>query len=789
MKVLQVDQMKLRTEKVAKDYAWYKHNIDSLISRAVGGNDTMGFDIDPRKREMRVNRDLLNNIMDYEDFRYVFSPYGDDIGDLPANFVNRDIISSKVNSFVGLEKERPFEWGVMATNPEAVNRRIEAEQERLRDWLNSELMLPLQIEQAVQEAEASAGRKLTPAELNTLQEQVISQQHTDPIKIRDYMQREHKDTVELACQQLLSYHIKAEKLIQKFRDGLRTAAATAYDLYYVGISGGRPVVEVADPEGFYCDLPSNSDYVHESSIQVMEYRMSPSDIINEFHRELTKEEIKRIFEWYNDSGMFGSWEFSRGEGEGFVSVWHVVWRGLRKVGYLTYRDEEGNEQESMVSEDYKLDKQNGDISIEWDWIDEIEQGYRIGADIYKRMGPLPNQDSDLEAITRKRMPYIGVVWGGRDGTPTSLVSRIKEYQYLYNIIIYRIELMLASDKGKKVFMNLNMIPKKKGWDTKKFLHFLDSNSIGLLDPAQEGGGDHTDITTAVKEVDLSYISKIMDYVNFAEYIDRRAGESVGIPKALEAQTQEREAVQNVQANISAATNMLEPYYAMHDAVKQEVLQALLDYSRIAYAEKDKVSLSYIADDMTMAWLSINPEMLSSETLGVFVNDPDTAARANHAIRTAADIALQSKQLEFGDYLDLIVSMNVPQAKAKLRESQMAREDFEKQLEEIKGRNEERQAANKQAEEELRHANKLEEIRVKAEEDRRTAYGKAAIMATGFLEDKDQDRDNVPDPIQYAEMFIKQEDQRIKREEIASKERIAKDSNETKLKQSRAKKDK
>ena len=43
----------------------------------------------------------------------------------------------------------------------------------------------------------------------------------------------------------------------------------------------------------------------------------------------------------------------------------------------------------LVSEIYKLDKSVGDIDIEWEWLPEIHEGYKIkvGRDIYVRTGP------------------------------------------------------------------------------------------------------------------------------------------------------------------------------------------------------------------------------------------------------------------------------------------------------------------------------------------------------------------------------------------------------------------
>ena len=49
-------------------------------------------------------------------------------------------------------------------------------------------------------------------------------------------------------------------------------------------------------------------------------------------------------------------------------VWHVVWRGEARQGVLTYINELGFQTQRIVQEDYKLNPEAGDISIEWAYL-------------------------------------------------------------------------------------------------------------------------------------------------------------------------------------------------------------------------------------------------------------------------------------------------------------------------------------------------------------------------------------------------------------------------------------
>lgn len=100
-------------ERNADDKQWYKDFIDrySGFSYSSGGlfyaNDNSGFTDHHR---MRVNYDLYNNILHKEDFLYVIKPFGDsqELGEMPADFTNKDIISSKIKALLSMERDRPL---------------------------------------------------------------------------------------------------------------------------------------------------------------------------------------------------------------------------------------------------------------------------------------------------------------------------------------------------------------------------------------------------------------------------------------------------------------------------------------------------------------------------------------------------------------------------------------------------------------------------------------------------------------------------------------------------------
>ena len=91
-----------------------------------------------------------------------------------------------------------------------------------------------------------------------------------------------------------------------------------------------------------------------------------------------------------------------------VNVWHATWKSYKKVGFLTYEDESGQIQETVVSEDYMV--VGTEIALEWKWVIEVWEGYRIGSDLYVGIQPIEYQHISKENPNSQKLPYFGVIY-------------------------------------------------------------------------------------------------------------------------------------------------------------------------------------------------------------------------------------------------------------------------------------------------------------------------------------------------------------------------------------------
>lgn len=783
-----------RKQKRANDFKWYKEKADSYEiehNSTRSGNNTV---IDEYRR-MKVNYDLFNNILNLSDFEYVCQPFGAEQGELPAEMVNRDISSYRIKALLGMEIKRPFGYKMLAINPEATTRKEEEKFKKIREYVIEMSLAPLRAEIEAKEM-AQQGEEPSPQQIQEIEQRIEKElAEKTPDHVRKYMKRKHQDPAEVQGHQILEYLKKKLKLNKKFNDGWKHALLSAYEVYWVGIVNGHPTVKVVNPIRFTCDMSPDLDFIEEGEFAIAEYRMPPSEVVKSF--DLTDKEIDDIYQKYqhrinqiNNENFFGDNYDAFYEDTNTISVKHIQFKGLRKVGWLDYIDQETGQlfTKFLVDEEYILDKDNGDIYIEWEWIPETYEVWKIGTDIYKKMGPVEGQNKDENNLYDCKLSYYGAVYDNTNSVPTSVMDRMKVYQYYYNIVMYRLELLLASDDGKKILMNINAIPSESGIDIEKWQYFFKSTPFMWYNPDEEGM-KHQDVNTIAKTLDMSLASDIGKYIELAEYLEQKCGKSVGVTDPVLGQTSVSEKVANNQQNLIQTGHMLEPYFDLHNYVKLNVMQALVDTARIAYSREDAPeTLAFILDDMSYEMLKIDKDMLDSETLGLFIEDSSIAEDAKQNIRQLAHAAMQNQKIELSEVLKVIKHESITEAEEELEIAEEKRIERENANAEADRQNNLEIQKRQEEFEKLKHENEKELTILKEEERRKTVIQQQALLSLGFNEDKDMDRDGVPDILEVARdginARIKMREEDRKDKELIHK--INNDREENKIKEMAAK---
>lgn len=752
-----------RIQKESGDKKWYKDQIRSLnkISFSSGsmfGLTDLGGGISDYRR-MKVNYDLFNNIINKTDFEHVCYPFGKEAGELPVDFTNKDIISGKIKALLGMEMRRPFSWKVVATNPEASTRKEEEEFGRLKDYVINSIIAPIKQRIEMEQAEATKGQQLTTEERQRLEQEVAEKlKSMTPPEVKKYMAREHQDPAEALAHQLLQFLSQKENVRMKFNKGWKHGLISGKEIYWVGSVNGDPILKVINPLNFDYDRSSEIDFVEDGDWACYEMSMTPSDIAKYFGSELSNVELDEIYEQYNNTSSIPDSAFTfREDGVSLnlgVRVVHAEWKALKALKFISGIDPlSGEPYEDIVDESYKMNTEAGDLKEEIVWIPTKYEGYQIGNDKFAMLREVPGQHKDLDNLYNCKLSYIGSTYDNLNSTTTSLVDRMKYYQYFFNILWYRIELLIGSDDGKSLLINANLIPKSSGLDIEKWMYYFKVNKLGLLDPTEEGNKGNSNIGEAAKEIDMSLVSDIQKYMQLAEYIEKRCGESVGITKQIEGQIGSEEAVRNTQQALVQSANILEPYFDMHNLIKRNVLQALIETAKVAYTELQPKSISYVLDDMSVRQLSPDYELLENSTYGLFVSNSMKADETLQTMKQLSHAALQNQQVELSDVLMIMNSESTQEAEELLKVAESNRGEREQAMQQQQIQSQEQQAeAQRNWEREkmqIEHQNNMEAIQLKGELD----IQKQTILSMGFNEDKDLDKDGMPDALEVAKFGV------------------------------------
>lgn len=751
-------------EKDANDKQWYKEKIDELERHGMSDYNFIDFTGISQYKKKKVNYDLFNNYVNMDELAYVTKPFGAEGGELPANFVNRDISSPKIKVLLGMEQSMPFDWKVYAINEEATTRKEKEEFEKIKQWVTNEIMTPIRMELEQKMAEQTKGQQLTPEEQQQLQQQIEEElQAQTPDEVRKYMRREHQDPAEILYSQILEYLIHEQKIQQKFNNGFKHSLLGGYDIYHVGIFNGKPTLTVVNNLGFNSDQSDGLLGVEDGEWATCEYYWTFSEVLSKFGSKLTNTQIKKLEE-YNDNPLGQNlvdptFTFSHDteitSNINTFKVLHATFKALMKIGFLTYLDESGEKQMMLVDENYKLNKEYGDIDIQWEWVPETHEVWKIARDIYVDAQSVPGQIKTIDNLWESKLPYIGAACDNMNSPVTSAMDRIKGYQYFYDIIIYRIELLMASDKGKILLMNIKAIPKSAEINTTKFLYFMEANKIAFYSNSEEGmRGQNLDAGSIGKEIDLSLASDIMKYIDMAEYIETKCGASIGVTKAMEGQIGPTDAVTNTKQNLIQASHIVKPYFTLHNVVKQNVLNALLKTAKIAYSQNPPNTLHYVLDDMSVKMLTIDQELLETSACNLYVGDGVKAEEAKQAVIALSQAAMQNQQVDLRDVIKVIKSNSLNEAEEQLSLGMDKRDEQNQAIEKAKMQQQKEMADQAAAlrDKEMKHEEDM--IILKAREDRKTKKEVAAVQALGFAEDKDIDNDGIPDVVELAGLDLK-----------------------------------
>jgi len=245
--------------------------------------------------------------------------------------------------------------------------------------------------------------------------------------------------------------------------------------------------------------------------------------------------------------------------------------------------------------------------------------------------------------------------------------------------MYRLELDLASDRGKKFLADINQIPSSMGMDMDKWLYYFDAMGIAWINPQEEGKRNQQSNFNQWNSVDLTMSQTINQKVQLLEYLEMQCGEVAGITKQREGQIGPSELVGTTQQAVVQSSHITEEWFSIHSSVKKEVMSSLIDTAKVAWGNGEKEKIQYVGDDMTISMFQVDPEQFSNTSYGVFVSDSARDQELFMILRQLTQAALQNQMTELSDVIKMFSTNSTAELRNMLEVAEDKRREREQQM--------------------------------------------------------------------------------------------------------------
>lgn len=690
---------------------WYANCIDYVIDAGISYND---------RSEDELKLSILHGDMPYEFYKKTLNPYNSNnekFTRFPATMRNFDIMSDIIRRYVSEYFKGIHEFVVGANNPNIVinkNAKLKEEIGKL-------------CEQAFQEEfEKQYQALVEQAQQNGQDPSTINPQQAMPDvdKFVEEFNEKYIDNESKQGQDILDY-IRAmtqDNII--YLSAFFNFCSLGQCFSYTDIRGDKifkenvPVIE-AFP------IPNANYFVEDHDMFARKIMMSYQQIIDMFddylddndkaflekhygthiaQGKVAKLTYNQLFETYPDVCD----KFNKEERELFkkepvtvyednnslFEVWHTVWRGEAKRGILSYVNELGMITTRIVEEDYELNKEAGDIEIEWTYEQQIYEGYRIGT---RTTSIYPIKARPIAYNRNGKLPYNGILEVIPMMGKFSIIDTITPYQVIRNIIAYHREMVIAKNKMLILLMPESLIAS----DTEDKIYKMAADGILLYDDSED--------TNSLKAQQIRLLNANMgDYItqltNLIETIKLEAREMVDMNMQRYGDIAQSAGAVTTQEAITRSSMGMVILVQMFDEFRKADYNRDLDYAKLAYIDGLNTSYYDILGKKRYLSLDVN-NFINSDYSTTVRNDAKELDKVQQ-LRQWAFSAAQNGNLDMA--LAAISGDNVTQIKATVMKFNEIKRQHEEQMQQV-------EQMIKQQEIE----NKIKEIEAKGNQDRLT----------------------------------------------------------------------
>ena len=806
-------------DKIANDYEWAKAQINNIVQYY---GPFTGNNFDNYKRKLSNYR-FYNNELDFEDLEYecsLLSISKNDFNDIITPLVWSHNI---VNVLLGENDNKPFNHKAILLNSSGVNAYKRQKSKMLQQYLEQSLTQEIEsfrLEQMENNPPELTGNPEEDQQIQQEFEQQLNQQMQrleqakillTPTDIEKYM-LSWQDEREIACNKLLSYYKRKLNLKDKKSDGFKHGKIAGEEYAWIGISNDEPIVKLLNPLNMFYHKSPDVKYIQYGSYAGYVEYMSVSDVLSTF--ELNEDDVLTLESRISLRGNYGQdvqmaakntqmrnepfemrWmrnyndehahigAYGQGNLEQLIKVVHVEWRSQKRVGFIDFIDELGEEQVEMVSEEFEVPKEHkkelesigygrkkhfyyfehpvlGNCKLEWKWIDEIWEGVQIDESIYCNMGPKKLQYRELENPNSVKLGYHGVVYNNLNAAPVSTLDRAKPFNLLYIVVAHKMKHMIALDKPPVLNIDVDEIP--DNLDKKEFLHFMDTVGIKFtqrLKHADNPAAANLMATTSSQIQQRSTLQFVLNYYQVLNYLKQDMMSIAGLSPERMAQASNQQSVTNAQQNINQSSHITDYEFKIHNLHWSEVLNTLIETVLEHLRTTDKKLVKrFILDDGSLAALEIDPAQYANSDIGIFTTDSGKEEQIFNHLKDMSQALIQNDKINLSTLTKMLEADSLSELKKLTNEYEQQQQKQQQEMQQMEQQHQKELLDMEIASREDQQAHEIELQHMKNEVEIYTSQVEALKFST----------DLTPADIQG---FVDAEQERMTTYQIAQEDRL------------------
>lgn len=773
---------------------WYTNCIDYVIDTGLAMND---------RTEDEVKLRILRGDIPNSFYKKTLNPYNatnEKYQRFPATMRNLDIMSDIIRRYVSEYFKGVHEFVVGANNPDIVINKNAKLKEKIGELAQQAFQQEFEkaYQQAVQQAQQQGQ---DPSTINP------QDSMPDPEQFIKEFNEKYIDDESKQGQDMLDYirAITQDNIV--YLSAFFNFVSLGECFSYCDIRGSKIVKENIPVLEAY-PIPNGNYFVEDHDMFARKMMLSYQQIMDMFEDNLDDKDKAFLETYYSQQAAHGGItrltynqyfetypdvceKFSKEERELFkhdpinvhevntnlYEVWHVVWRGEAKRGILTYVNELGLTTTRVVDEGYKLNKEMGDIDIEWTYEPQVYEGYRIGT---RYTAIYPIKARPIAFNRNGKLPYNGIMEVLPMMGKFSIIKLITPYQIMRNIFAYHREMVIAKNKMLILLLPESLIAS----NTEDKIYKMAADGVLIVDDTEDANSQKM---ANVRLLNASLGSYITELTNLMDATKLEAREMVDMNMQRYGDIAQSAGSAVTQEAISRSSMGMVILVQMFDEFRKADYNRDLDYCKLAYI--DGLDTSYWNELGQKKYISLDVDTFINSDYSTTVRNDSKELDKVQQLRQWAFSAAQNGDLDMA--LAAITGDNVSQIKATIQKFNDIKRQHEEQMQ---------QAEQMLKQEEIQ--NKLREIEAKGEQDRLTEQLKyqyelqlkyidvdMSLLGQEGADDgsekrltalAEQNKLNIEQQKlqlareqMYADSYSKAADRQVKREDIRTKLQIAK----------------